>query len=382
MTHRLSPPLSLALLLPFAALASAQGVQPNFAGSVQLDYLAVPTEPVATDLALDGATAELSLKVAVDFSRSLSSSVKVCFACHGFEVGAAHFDMRVSDALNFRVGRFTPSFGEFPLRHDPANHRTNDKPLPYDMGRMLHLREWNMSILPAPWVDNGIEIQGSHFVSELSQIGYALHAVSGPRASAEAVDFDFIQSRTPSLYYVDNNSRPALGARAWASIGFGPSTQLSLGSSAMYGTYDPDNELEFWILGADAVLRTDPVTVRAEYLLRRTEMSLGEDPDSRFRYTTGPDRRPDGFFLKDGFYGEVEVPWGRVDLVARWDGLRRLGNVVQTSALRSKSLLLRYTAAMSIRVEAAMRIKISAELYDASDFEDEVAIHVGVASAF
>ena len=38
-------------------------------------------------------------------------------------------------------GRFTPSFGDFPVRHDPANHRTNDKPLPYDMGRMLHIRD-------------------------------------------------------------------------------------------------------------------------------------------------------------------------------------------------------------------------------------------------
>jgi len=59
--------------------------------------------------------------------------VKVCYGCHGFEVGMAYFDFRVVDELNFRVGRFIPAFGDFPLRHDPANHRTSDKPLAYDM---------------------------------------------------------------------------------------------------------------------------------------------------------------------------------------------------------------------------------------------------------
>jgi hypothetical protein len=269
-----SPVLALVTCLA-AREVGAQDIQRNFVGSVQLDYLSIPTEPIAGDTALDGATAELSLKVGVDFSENISSNVKVCFACHGFEVGAAYFDLRVADELNFRVGRFTPSFGDFPVRHDPANHRTNDKPLPYDMGRMLHIRDWNMSILPAPWVDNGLEINGSHFFGELSQFDYAIYAVGGPRASADAVDFDFIQSRTPGLYYIDNNSTPTVGGRLSATFGFNSSAHLSLGGSGMVGNYDPDNELLFWLVGADLVLRTEPFIFRAEYLLRRTEMSLG-----------------------------------------------------------------------------------------------------------
>ena len=31
--------------------------------------------------------------------------------------------LRAHDALNLRVGRFSPTFGEFGLRHDPGNHR-------------------------------------------------------------------------------------------------------------------------------------------------------------------------------------------------------------------------------------------------------------------
>src|SRR5262245_35868136 len=167
--------IGVLLLLP--ALGRADDAQRNFAGSIQLDYLAVPTDNVGRKNAFDGATLELSMKMTVDFHRDVSAQIKICYACHGFEVAMAFFDLRVADELSFRVGRFIPSFGEFPLRHDVANHRTSDKPLPYDMGRMLRLREWNMGVLPSPWVDNGVEISGSHFLGGLSQIFYAVYGI-------------------------------------------------------------------------------------------------------------------------------------------------------------------------------------------------------------
>jgi len=374
--------LVVALVAGGGAGALADEVGRNFAGSMQLDYLAVPTDDIARKQALDGATAEVSLKLAMDFSPNLSANVKICYACHGFEVGMAFFDARVADQLNFRVGRFTPSFGEFPLRHDPANHRTSDKPLPYDMGRMLRIREWNMSVLPAPWVDNGVEISGTQFFGGPSQLDYAVYAIMGPKGAADAVDFDFIQSRSPSAYYVDNNSRPTLGARLAATFGLGAASTLSLGASGMAGSYDPDNELGFVLLGADFVLRLDRVFLRAEYLIRRTEISLGDDPASRFRYGPGPDGEYDDFITKEGWVAELEVPVGRFDLVGRWDGLRRRGNVLQSSRLRSESIVLRSTAALSYRLHGALRLKLSGEVYDFSDFDDEVAIHVGIAAPF
>jgi hypothetical protein len=372
----------LAAVMAVATNAAAQEqAGRNFAGSIQVDYMAVPTEDVARKQAFDGATVELSMKLAMDFTQNISANVKMCYACHGFEVGMAFFDLRVADQLNFRVGRFTPSFGEFPLRHDPANHRTSDKPLPYDMGRMLRLREWNEGVLPAPWVDNGIEISGTQFLGTLTQLDYAIYAVMGPRASNGAFDFDFIQSHSP--YYVDNNSRPTVGGRLAATLGIGDVSSLSLGGSVMYGTYDPDNLLHFLIAGGDLVLRLDKVFWRAEYLFRRTQMTLGPDPSAVFRYGPRSDGTYDDYFVKDGFYTELEVPiGGRVDLVGRWDGLRRKGNVPLASPLRSESVLLRYTAALAIRVYGALRIKLSGELYDFSDFDDEVAIHLGLAGPF
>lgn len=370
---------SVAALAP--APASGQELERNFAGSVQLDYLAVPTDDVARQQALDGATVELSLKLAIDHSDNISSNIKVCVACHGMELGMAYFDLRVADEFNVRIGRFIPSFGDFPVRHDPASHRTSDKPLPYDMGRMLRLRDWNMSVLPAPWVDNGIEISGSKYFDN-SQIDYAVYAIGGPRGGNEAVDFDFIQSRSRAAYYVDNNSRPTVGARLGGTLGFTDSASLSLGSSAMAGTYDPQNELFFLIAGVDLVLRFDQLLIRAEYLYRRTQMALGPDPGAKFRYGPGADGEFDDFFAKHGFYIEAERRLGKLDLVGRFDGMRRAGNVVNTSQLRSLSTVLRSTAALSYRIHGPLRIKASVEFYDFSDFDDELAIHAGFAGPF
>lgn len=373
--------IAVAWLVVSTTTASADQVERNFAGSVQLDYMAVPTENVARDVALDAATVEVSLKMAQDFGEHVSASVKMCIACHGMEVGMAFFDLRVADQLNFRVGRFTPQFGSFPLRHDPANHRTSDKPLPYDMGRMVRLAEWNMGVMPSPWVDNGLEISGTHFFSKEVQVDYAAYAVAGPRASSDSVDFEYKLSRGGESYYVDNNSRPAVGAHLALSL-IGENELFTLGASGMAGTYDPENQQEFVVLGAHLVLQLRKWFLRAEYLVRRTEMSLGMDPASRFKYGPGDDGSFDPYFLKHGFYAEVEIPAGKhLDFILRWDGLRRQGNVLMTSELRSDSAILRYTAGTSIRLHGATRLKLSGEFYDFSDFEDEVVLHVGVAGA-
>jgi hypothetical protein len=371
-----------AATVALAALAVARADESrNFAGSVQLDYLAVPTDRIARDQALDGATVELSLKLTQDFGHDVTSSVKVCVACHGLEVGMAYFDIRLADEATVRVGRFTPAFGSFPLRHDPANHRTSDKPLPYDMGRMLHLRDWNEGILPAPWVDNGLELSGTHFVDR-GQLDYAIYAVSGPKGPADALDFDYTLSRSGERYYVDNNSRPSVGARLGGVLELGDTTTLTAGASAMAGHYDPDARLRFAIVGADLVLRSGRTFLRAEVLTRWTELALGDDPASRFKYGPGADGTYADFTRKDGFYLEAEVPAGPVELIARWDGLRRRGNVAATSLLRSDSAVLRYTAGAAIRVRGGLRLKTSVERYDFSDFDDELAIHLGIAGPF
>jgi len=360
----------------------AVGQERNFAGSLQVDYLLAPTELEARDSAFDGFTTELALKLAVDFNDAVSSNVKVCYGCHGFELNFAFVDLRVADELNFRVGRFNPAFGEFPLRHDPANHRTSDKPLPYDMGRMLRLREWNMGIMPTPYTDNGLEVNGTHWFGDTVQLDYAVWLAGGFRGGNDDVDLDWVQSHTPAFYYVDNNSRPAVGGRLALSLDLSNDATLTVGASAQHGTYDPNNDLSYTILGAEAYLRLGRFDLRGEYLVRRTQMSLGDNPAARFRYA-----RADGvfedYFLKDGFYLEANMPVGRiVEFVMRWDGLRRFGNVVNTSPLRSESWVLRYTAGVNFILQRSIRLKLTGEFYDFSDFDDDVAVHTAIAAVY
>ncbi len=358
-----------------------EAAERHLAGSVQLDYLA-SRKRASSDQGLSGATVELSLKLTLDFGEHVSSNIKVCFACHGFDVGMAFFDLRVVDELNVRAGRFTPAFGAFPLRHDPANHNTSDKPLVYDMGRMLRLRQWNEGVLPAPWVDNGIEINGTHFFGTRAQLDYAAYAINGPKGDNDGVDLDFKQSRSSERYYADNNGEPVFGGRVAATFDLAQTAILSVGGSIMAGHYDPRAALGFLITGGDASLQLGRIVLRAEYVRRRTEMSLGDDPIERFKYGPAADGRFANFSIKDGFDTEAELRAGPFTLIGRWDGLRQIGNVLATSDLRSKSAILRYTAATAYNLSGALRLKTSVELYDFSDFEDELAVHVGIAGPF
>ena len=364
-----------------ALLPRAAGQERNFAGSLQTNYLWVASDRDAFEHTFDGFTNELSLKVAADFSDNVSANVKLCYGCHGVELGMAFADLRVVDELNFRVGRFSPAFGDFPLRHDPANHRTSDKPLPYDMGRMLRMREFNLGVLPAPYVDQGVEINGTHWFGQVVQLDYAVHAVSGLRAGQDDLDLDFVRSR--SLYYVDDNSEPALGGRLALTFDMSEQLLATVGASLLAGRPDPERERSYTIGGFDLYLRVGELDLHAEYLLRRTELPIGDDPDTRFRYGPGEDGEYDDYFLKDGFYVELNLPlWTRLELVARFDGLRRIGNVGINSPLRKNSGVLRYTAGANFVLDGSVRLKLSAELYDFTDFSDELAINAGAVAAF
>lgn len=369
------------VVLALVAGTAHADVQRTIAGSLQLDYLAVPTESTPRSYTFDATTVELSLKMSVDFSKNASATVKACFACHGFEAAAAFVDLRAADELRVRVGRMTPSFGSFPERYDPANHHTSDKPLPYDMGRMLHKDQWNEGVLPAPWVDNGVEVGGTHFM-EGGRLDYAVYALAGPRSQdAHPADFDLVLSHTPAAYYVDNNSEPIVGARIAGTIDDDEDdVSVTAGASAMAGHYDPLRKLTFAIVGADVVAKIQGVYLRAEYLYRRTQMDLGATPSTTFN--PAPDGSYDDTFAKHGWYLEGEVPAGPVDLIARFDGLRRVGNTPIDSALGYHAQILRYTLGIAARITANVRLKTSVEYYQFSDFPNELAIHLGVATPF
>jgi hypothetical protein len=374
-----------AMLAALLALVSpAAAIERNFAGSAQLDYHFVPTahQAKAAPNTFDGFTMEFAAKLAVDFSEHVSANMKVCYGCHGFEADMMYFDVRAADELNFRIGRFSPSFGAFNLRHDPANHRTSDKPLPYDMGRM---RQWNQGVLPSPFPDNGLEVNGAKWLGSSVQIDYAAYAVTGFKSDDRPLDIDFKLSRTPSSYYTDNNARPTFGGRAAFTFKLGNASDLTLGASGMYGTYDPSNDHSYVILGADATLRLDKTSIRAEYLGRRTEFSTQDR--TLFKYVVAD--ASGSFSMKHGAYFEVEQSLTpELDLLGRVDGLYRVGNVAADSELDRRSAVFRYTLGTAYAIERGLRIKVSTELWDFSDRDPisgrklEVSLHTGLAGSF
>jgi hypothetical protein len=379
--------IALAALLALVGPAQADGIERNFAGSAQLDYHFVPTahDARAFPNAFDGFTTEFAGKLAVDLTDHVSANLKVCYGCHGFEADMMYFDFRVSDGLNFRAGRFSPTFGAFNLRHDPANHRTSDKPLPYDMGRMLRMRQWNMGVLPSPFPDNGLEINGTGWAGSSLQIDYAAYAVTGFKADAKPQDLDFKLSRSPSNYYVDDNARPTVGGRLAFTLKLGDASDATLGASVMRGTYDPNNDFSYLIVGTDLTFRLDKTTIRMEYLGRRTEFDTSDK--TLFKYVVA-DTSGD-FFMKHGVYAELEqAVTPELDLIGRVDGLYRVGNVPADSELSRRSSVFRYTLGTAYAIERGLRVKFSTELWEFSDRDPsnerklELSMHLGLAGSF
>jgi hypothetical protein len=366
------------LLAPFAA-----AIDHTFAASAQADYSFAPENLRRPDTPqFDGATVEVAMKLSADLSDHFSANVKVCFGCHGFETDMAYLDYRFADELNVRVGRFSPSFGAFNLRHDPANHRLSDKPLPYDMGRMLRLRDWNMGVLPSPFPDNGVELSGTHWFGNRAQLDYAGYAVSGFKGDYSGFDLDWVQSRSGSYYYLDNNEVPSFGGRVALTVKLGDRSDLTLGGSGTAGTFDQNRELWYWIFGADAALRIGKTTLRAEWLMRRQEF----DPDGvALRYVITDDN---AFFVKHGAYLELEQPLtSRVDLVVRADGMLRIGDVPVNSPLDKESAVGRLTLGIAVLAERHFRIKASSELWQFTDpdvrgVKTEASFHLGAVGTF
>jgi len=400
-TRALIAAVGISLVVALAARSPAYAdEEKNFAGSAQLDYHLVPSEPGAVaapgpSTTFQGFTVESALKVAVDISDHLSANVKVCYGCHGFELDMAYFDFRFFDELDLRVGRFSPTFGAFNLRHDPANHMTSDKPLPYDMGRMLRKGDWHNGVLPSPFPMNGAELNGTHWMGNVAQLDYAVYAATGFKNDTDPnpTDFNLQESHLP--YYVTSDPRPAAGARLALTLKAGSAGDMTLGASWMSGTYDPTNRLLYVIVGGDFALRIGHTALRMEYLIRRQQMDTS-NPDI-FKYTIAP---VDGdSFTKQGAYVEIEQPVTRaLDVLARADGMLRIGNVSNAavgsgteaaaySPLTNQSWVGRETLALAYAIERNFRLKGSVELWefsynDLAGRETELSFHLGAVGSF
>lgn len=362
----------------------AAAVERNFAGSAMLDYHFTPGNEQPRPTNFDGLTTELALKAAIDVSDRFSASVKVCYGCHGFEVPMAHLDYRFGDALSLRIGRFSPSLGAFNVRHDPANHRLSSKPLIYDMGRMLRMREWNLGVVPSPFPDNGAELSGTRWFRDTVQLDYAAYVVSGFKSDASGIDLDWQKSRSGEAYYIDNNHRPAVGGRVVVTTRISDSADITVGGSLQHGSPDAARRFTYTFFGGDLTLRVRRTNFRMEYLARRQSFDTSDQSQLAYQVVS-----PRGdFFIKQGFYAEMEHPLGNAfDVILRYDVLARNGNVQAGSTLSNRSSILRGTLGLTYAIERALRVKASTELWRFSDQAGSgrqlaVGFHLGIVGTY
>jgi hypothetical protein len=357
------------VVLPILLAASPAFAIDNLivAGSAALDYRYVSGNNPPSNPSLLGITSlglEVAAKAVVDVGHGVSFTVKACGGCHGLELDQAYGEVMVRDFFNVRLGRINVPFGEFNTRHDPANFSTPSKPLPYAMGDMLFYgpQAFNLGIVPAPYVDNGLEVYGTLAFANTAQLDYSVYGVKGLSGTN---DLDFAASRR----YLDNNRLPSFGARLVLN---GP--DWAVGASASGGTYDDRDRLVYLMGGVELYFRAGPLKFRAEALGRRTDL----DPNAQGY----PFALVDAWFLKVGWYAQVDLEvQDRLTLVLRSDGLHRLGMPLPFSQVASASAgMQRQTLALMFRVTSNLALKLDYELWTFSGFASE-ARHAARAAA-
>jgi hypothetical protein len=210
-----------------------------------------------------------------------------------------------------------------------------------------------------------------------------VYAVTGFKNDVDAhpVDFNLQESHLP--YYVTSNPSPAGGGRVALTIKAAPATDVTLGASGMFGTYNPANTLTYFIGGADVSVRFARTTLRAEYLLRRQQFDTS-DPGI-LQYAVATDRGD--FFVKHGAFVELEQPVASgLDILGRVDGMYRAGNVLVGSPLTDRASVVRETLGLAYAIERNFRLKGSVEVWEFS-YRDagrdaELSFHLGAVGSF
>jgi hypothetical protein len=183
-----------------------------------------------------------------------------------------------------------------------------------------------------------------------------------------------------SIYYQDNNSLPGYGGRVALTYSGEPKAlvgDVSLGASGTAGKYDKAERLGYLMYGADASMRLGPFTLRGEWAYRKTDLN----PDA----SGYPYQLVDPWFVKEGWYAELEHPLGKyVSMAYRYDELRRVGAPLPGSnaALTPDSSFVRWTAGAMITPTQNLFVKLTYEYWEPTDFPTFQAFHAGLGGAF
>jgi hypothetical protein len=308
----------------------------------------------------------LSARVAAPV-KGLSARVRTCWGCHNIELEDAFVEYSPWPELHIRAGRMNAPLGGINNRHDYNVRRTVSKPLTRIMGNMVRQREFNLGVLPAPYVDNGLNLGGKVELGGGFRFGWDAFAMTG--LAGTGVDVNFVASRE----FRDINGEPSFGGRLELD-----GSMLTVGASYLWGNYDPDRRRSYQVAAADIRIRAGPVTIEGEGAWRQTEYTKADgDEDQWFKY---------------GWWGQVswEVISG-LHLVAASDSLFVtdifLGNNGPTinpalAVTDDRNRILRFVGGVSYTPWGGINLRLSAEYWEFSDFNDAWVIQAGLGWAF
>ena len=168
----------------------------------------------------------------------------------------------VSTSLDLKMGRFVVPFGAYSAVSHPGSYRTLTNPLMFNMGRRLDTGGPFQPVLPAPYSDEGANLRFG--LREYRDRSYTLDlfAINGLQGTSSGANFNSSRS------YTDNNRTPAVGGRY--TLG---NHVFRLGASGMLGQMQNEgsSELDYYLIGADALINAEFWRAYFEYARRREE---------------------------------------------------------------------------------------------------------------
>jgi len=373
---RAAPPAVLMFLCALALPAEAQvDAKPKpkaapetpdwtVSGTLYTDFSAVHADKHQRNpIPEEGIFGEYSVGGVYNLDKHMSVTIRACMGCHEFQFQSAYADVELTEQWTFRVGRLPVPFGGFSRRTNPAHFESGTKPLPYIMGGMVREREFNMGIVPAPFVDNGASVTGKFWITKSATLTLEAGVVRGLKGFT--TDFDYVVTRDLE----DNNGEPAGAVRALVNA-----DPVTAGASVMYGRYDPDGELAYTMFSVEASVKVGDWNVRLEGIVRETDFltpTLSEDTSRRTGYIVQVD-------------GPIVESW-RAFLL--FDGLKvedlflsAAGPVsFQTpNTTDDSNTITRVAGGFVYSARPGLIVKGSVEFWDPSDFDEALVFHLGV----
>lgn len=298
----------------------------------------------------------------------VAAHMKVCWGCHGLELESATIEWRPVEFLALRAGRLNVNAGSLNSRHDFTTRATISKPLTRIMGNMVRQTEFNHGVLPAPYVDNGLNLALDLGLGAAT-LRLDAFALAGLKGTGDDIDFD--RSRD----FPDNNGEPSFGAALGLEL-----PVLSLNLAYLWGNYDADARRSYQFASADLRAHLGPVTLDAEFAWRQTQYDKAGNPGDEDQ------------FWKWGWW--VQVDWqviGDLHLTAAVDSLAVKDMYLADFGLTpdptfavtdANNRIVRGTFGISYTTIGGVLLRLNVEYWEFSDFNDAWVVQGGIGWAF